>query len=288
MSKLFISKGFDCAPFDADLPEKERIETLYRFINGDLKIVFATSAFGMGIDISDIRCVIHYLLPESLEQYYQEVGRAGRNGDDAHAYFLHTEPNFRIKKDLIVKGVWSEESIKAGYEQLLGSKGEENLPYTGQLDSLDYGEGNINLVILLKLIELGIASIDCRGFSEIKCFKGLKPDASFEALDHVSQTGLVKLIAKRTGRTLNDVQDDIFKSLASGTIRADKTPSKVIYYTIHRPLSDQIHWQIKNDFDRIIEYKLNGLNKLNEVLKGHVSMDDALKNELGIIRRDDK
>ena len=72
-----------CAPFDADLPMAEKDQTLYGFLNGNNNIVFATGAFGLGVDIPDIRGVIHFLLPESIEQYYQEVGRAGRDGKPA-------------------------------------------------------------------------------------------------------------------------------------------------------------------------------------------------------------
>jgi len=74
----FRGLGHRCAPFDADVPLAEKNETLSSFAKGNVDVVFATGAFGMGVDIPDIRGVIHFLLPESLEQYYQEVGRGAR------------------------------------------------------------------------------------------------------------------------------------------------------------------------------------------------------------------
>lgn len=58
------------------------------FMRGDLKIVVATIAFGMGINKADIRCVIHYNMPMNFESYVQEVGRAGRDGNHAHCHLF--------------------------------------------------------------------------------------------------------------------------------------------------------------------------------------------------------
>lgn len=62
------------------MTSKERQEVISKYKENEINLIFATNAFGMGIDIPDIRVVIHYMIPESVEQYYQEIGRAARDG----------------------------------------------------------------------------------------------------------------------------------------------------------------------------------------------------------------
>jgi ATP-dependent DNA helicase RecQ len=96
---------------------QEKDSTLLAFLDGGIRIVFATGAFGMGVDIPDIRGVVHFLLPESLEQYYQEVGRAGRDGGRAFGVLLYAAVNAKVRRDMIreacrtvdeVTKVWKE------------------------------------------------------------------------------------------------------------------------------------------------------------------------------------
>lgn len=82
------------------MPAGKRMEIIEQFKNGDINIVFATNAFGMGIDIPAIRVVIHFMLPESIEQYYQEVGRASRDNHGANAYLLYTNKNIDRKTSI--------------------------------------------------------------------------------------------------------------------------------------------------------------------------------------------
>jgi ATP-dependent DNA helicase RecQ len=78
------SQGLSAAAYHAGLPDEFRAATQSAFMDGETRVIVATIAFGMGIDKADIRAVIHYNMPKSLENHAQEIGRAGRDGLPAH------------------------------------------------------------------------------------------------------------------------------------------------------------------------------------------------------------
>jgi ATP-dependent DNA helicase RecQ len=90
LATFLQGKGFKAKAYHAGLTTKEKNETFHDFINDELKIVVATIAFGMGIDKSNIRFVVHMQLPKSLEGYYQEIGRAGRDGLESETLLLYS------------------------------------------------------------------------------------------------------------------------------------------------------------------------------------------------------
>jgi len=83
------AKGYRAVPYHAGLPAETRRSALQRFLSEDGVIVVATIAFGMGIDKPDVRFVAHLNLPKSIEAYYQETGRAGRDGEPANAWMAY-------------------------------------------------------------------------------------------------------------------------------------------------------------------------------------------------------
>lgn len=90
--------GYNAKPYHAGLSDELRQKTQNDFINDDIEIIVATVAFGMGINKPNVRFVIHFDLPKSIEQYYQEIGRAGRDGNPAHALLLFSGADiFKLK-----------------------------------------------------------------------------------------------------------------------------------------------------------------------------------------------
>jgi len=84
-----LARHFPAAAYHAGMPARERDETQAAFLGGRLEAIVATIAFGMGIDKADVRTVVHTALPSSVESYYQEIGRAGRDGKESRAVLFH-------------------------------------------------------------------------------------------------------------------------------------------------------------------------------------------------------
>ncbi|MGB0513939.1 MAG: DNA helicase RecQ [Wenzhouxiangellaceae bacterium] len=145
-------EGLDALPYHAGLEAAQRQEHQDRFIRGEGVIVVATIAFGMGIDKPDVRFVAHLDLPRSIEAYYQETGRAGRDGDPADAWMVYgLEDVYRLRQ-LLADSAMTEErqrierqrmDLLLGYcEQtdcrrptLLGYFGEEHPGECGNCDN---------------------------------------------------------------------------------------------------------------------------------------------------------
>ncbi len=103
ISQIARHYGYDCLYYHGGLAAEERVLIQQQFTSSQVKMIAATNAFGMGIDIPDIRVVIHTQVPQDLEGYYQEVGRAGRDGLESHCFLFYTKHDQQIQRELFLR-----------------------------------------------------------------------------------------------------------------------------------------------------------------------------------------
>ncbi|HEY8803716.1 MAG TPA: DNA helicase RecQ, partial [Clostridium sp.] len=116
--ELLHKKGYNVGKYHAGLGDEERKQNQEKFLYDDINIIIATNAFGMGIDKSNVRYVIHYNLTKSMEAYYQEAGRGGRDGEPSECILLFSAADVLLQKFFIEQSVGSPQRKVNEYKKL--------------------------------------------------------------------------------------------------------------------------------------------------------------------------
>jgi len=158
LSKLLFQNGISSDAFHGGLKDFQRQNILKKWLNNEIKIVVATTAFGMGIDKPDVDLIVHIHLPESLESYYQEIGRGGRDGKEAKALLVYNKTDLKRLKFQFLDKIPDIKSVKTIYKALMN---HTKLPYGegwGQIFGIDLGEFckkyNVDLSMTYEVLKL--------------------------------------------------------------------------------------------------------------------------------------
>lgn len=203
LAKHLQNLGLKADYYHAGLASNERQTKQENWVNNKIRIMVCTNAFGMGIDKPDVRTVIHFHLPECLENYYQEAGRAGRDGKKAYAVLLYNNDDEKELLDSINQKFPNIETLKHIYQQIANYL---NLPI-GSGEGLSY---NFDLGHFAKTFKLDVLVV-------ANALKAIEQEGHFTFNETVFLSSKVKFIADKflleQIEKTNNNQDAVLKCL---------------------------------------------------------------------------
>lgn len=274
-------KGLTALSFHGDLTSSERQQIISEYRDGSTNLVFATNAFGMGIDIPNIRVVIHFMLPESIEQYYQEIGRAGRDQNGATSYMLYSNKNIQVRKThFIDKSFPKEDEVKELFKIASNNEiGKKTLQY--------FAEEELQSA-LPYFLNCNAISIEGKGFTGLKVFK-TNTNERLKSIVDSSKTGMVipvLLKPENSNISCKDFFNITYKALVDDEATLTKNLDKcLIINATEKELTDEQLENISSETARKREYKHNLLDYLVYLLDnfdGSNSMHQEIGRYLGV------
>lgn len=274
LAERFQGLGHRCTAYDADMPLAERDASLAAFESGKVSIVFATGAFGMGIDIPDIRGVIHFLLPESLEQYYQEVGRAGRNGDAAFGLLLYTPKNAKVRQDMIEAGRLTGEKVLDVWSRLFaaGRASSRSISPTA-----DFGGRDDDYALFYALQRTGEIRILARGPGRLQAFESRSPEgvAFLHRLLAATRIGNFAAAFRKLNIDPKDAYDQLFDLYHRGEVHLIRSPENILLFQSGDLTLIQAE-KIVTDINAKIDARLKRFIEFKELIESGVVPTSAL------------
>ncbi len=268
------TRGYRAAFFHADLQSEKKAEIIQKFKDNEIITVFATSAFGMGIDIPDIRGVVHYLITESTEQYYQQIGRVGRDGKPSWAVLFYSDKNVSVRrKDFIMKSFPEEKDIKKAFSLLTDDR-------TGRRTVNYFDEGDNTQSAYHYLVRSKVIKFVCKGVDNLNSFQPPKNQTltEFDELINATLSKMLISVSKKTNISEPAILQKIYQWVANKKLVIKSAPHKcLVIDCLESSLPEELLSQILMDIEDKRNYRLQVFSDFVQILESYTSSMDIHK-----------
>ncbi len=274
-AKQFQS-DFATGYYNADIDPEERDEVYQDFLNNKIEVLFATTAFGMGVNIPDIESVVHIHIPNSIEEYYQQVGRGWRCKNPikiCNCLALWSEKNFRERERDLLKQKYSSDDIRDAYRSLTGSAEITVVGHVVNKSKDTFLSGKeYNLQLLKhKLEKYGMIRTlgELNGSPETIIMQ--TPTLFWQKIQKAAKDGMdsFSYVSEELGINLQEIIDHLYEQDLKNNIKKLPAMQKDMFFEIlSLELADNVVAQIANEINENIDYRIKQLNSLRELFEG--------------------
>lgn len=281
-----FSENYSTDYYHAEVESEEKSEVYNKFVNGEIDILFATTAFGMGINIPDIESVIHLHIPNSVEEYYQHVGRGWRKKTeikDCNCLALWSDVNFDRRKKEIENQKYDLEYLDEAFKTLIGGA---KIKTVGQVvnkdkDALMHSEYNLQLLkyklerhnIIRTIGEINGSPLTIQLSTNTELWSKITEEARM-GMDSFG------FVCKTLGISLSDVISHLYEEDLKGNIKKLPATKKDIYFELLvTELDTSIAEKIVSEINAEIEFRVSQLDELKELFSSE-DFEEKLKSTL--------
>ena len=264
-----LAKGYKATYFHGELTADERKKIIDDYKSGEVDIIFATNAFGMGIDIKNIRVVIHFMIPNSAEQFYQEIGRAARDGQAANSYLLYSEKNIEVKRKFFIEETFPNQDKLTATLKKFGKAG---------LQTLAYFEDEEIQKCLPYYLACGAVKIIGKGFPSLIDLESTSDTELKNFFDGTRTKGFVRTV-KKFSITPDYLADKVYDDLLNDRVKFTNPLKQRLVVNLLTPQLSAAQMKIMtDDIDEKKSYKHSLLNLFVNMIENNEA--DKLHQEI--------